>query len=120
MEGNQRANHERLGHHSVGRHGAAGNRPAHVCGVGGGARFDAEGQTVATRKAMVDGGPNTSPSDIQVDPKTTETRKPDGHPLGTNQREESIVGPGEGAGRGRDARGRYPTSNRSPECSRPP
>jgi hypothetical protein len=54
--------------HPVGRHGAAENRPAHVRGVGGGACFNAEGQTVATRKAMVDGRPNTTPSDLLLFP----------------------------------------------------
>ena len=54
MEGDKCQNYEKPRQHSVGRHGAAENRPTNVCGAGGGAHLDAKGQTVTIRKAMVD------------------------------------------------------------------
>jgi len=66
MERDQCPNRENFSRHSQKRLSAAEDRSTYVCGVGSGAGFDAKGQTLPTRKAMVDGGPDATSADLHV------------------------------------------------------
>ncbi|KAJ5932808.1 hypothetical protein N7516_007297 [Penicillium verrucosum] len=61
MEGDKCQNCGHSGRHSIRKHGTTKNRPTDVCGVGYGVCLDTEGQTVTTRKAMVDSRFDTAP-----------------------------------------------------------
>jgi hypothetical protein len=54
MERDQCQDSEHSFCHSVGRHGAAEDRPAYVSGLGSGAFLNTKVETITTREAVVD------------------------------------------------------------------